>query len=129
MILCDKTWYWPGFLREENKPNPRSWIFLNYCFLSRDGDTGEPGAPLPLTFFFFFCLRSKKKGKPNEKRKSFKAEAIKKLSPRSKCYCFSHCGAPRIQKFFLSANHGAWQYFHVFHGPYILKFILPALLF
>ena len=60
--------------------------------------------------------------------KSFKAETIKRLSPKSKCYCFSHCKASRIQKFSLSANHGGQQYFSVFHGPSTLKCISPALI-
>ena len=70
VILRDETWYWPGFLREENKPNQRSWIFLNYRFLSRDGDTGEPGGPLPLTFFFsfFFCVARKKENQTKKER-------------------------------------------------------------
>ena len=45
----------------------------------------------------------------------------------SKYYCFSHSRASRIQKFFLSANHGGQQYFSVFHGPLTLKSISPAL--
>ena len=42
------------------------------------------------------------KGKREEKRKkeSFNAETIKRLSPRSKCYCFIHSGASRIQNTF-----------------------------
>ena len=39
------------------------------------------------------------------------------MSPRSKCYCFSQSWGTRIQKFFLSANHGDGQYFSVFHSP------------
>ena len=55
----------------------------------------------PLTF-----LRSKnKKEKQKKKRKNWKAETIKRLSPRSKCYCFSHSRVSRIQKCFLSTNH------------------------
>ena len=55
----------------------------------------------------------KKKGKQRKKGKSFKAETIKRLSPRSKCYCFSHSRASRIKKFFSSASHGGRQYFSV----------------
>ena len=56
---------------------------------SRAGDTGRPGgggegehALPPLTQFFH---SKKKKGKEREKRKSFKTETIKNLSPRLKC--------------------------------------------
>ena len=57
---------------------------------------GMPPPPHTQTF-----LRSKKKnGNKGKTRKSFKAETIKKLSPRSKCYCFSHSRASRIQKLF-----------------------------
>ena len=51
---------------------------------SRAGDTGRPGehALPPLTHFFH---SKKKKGKEREKRKSFKTETIKNLSPRLKC--------------------------------------------
>ena len=63
-------------------------------------------------------LRSKrKKGRQREKRKDFKAETMKRLSPRSKCYCFSHSRAFRIRKFSLSTNDGGRQYFSVFHAP------------
>ena len=62
-------------------------------------------------------------------RKNFKAETIKRLSPRLNCYCFSHSRAPRIQKFFLSADHGGREYFSLFLGPSTLKSILPALFF
>ena len=44
------------------------------------------------------------KGKQRKKRKSFKAETIKRLSPRSTCYCFSHSRLSKFQKFFLSAD-------------------------
>ena len=50
------------------------------------------------TYTHFFG--SKKKREANEqtkKRKSFKAETTKRLSPRSKCYSFSHSKASRIQ--------------------------------
>ena len=69
---------------------------------------GWAGGHAPLPVF----LRSKqKKGKQKKKRKGFKTEAIKRLSPRPKCYCFNHSRASRIQKFFLPANHGSRQYF------------------
>ena len=45
----------------------------------------------------------------------------------SKCHCFSHSRASRIQRFFWSPSHGGRQYFSVFHGPSILKFISSAL--
>ena len=55
---------------------------------------GMPSLPPP----HFFAYQ-KEKRETKEKRKSFKAETIKRLSPRSKCYCFNHSGASRIQKF------------------------------
>ena len=83
-----------------------------------------PPRPLPFPTF----LRSKKKkGRQKQKRKCFKAETIKRLSPRSKYYYFSHSRASRIRKSFLSVNHGGQHYFPVFHGPPTLKSISPAL--
>ena len=52
---------------------------------------------------------------------SFKAKTIKRPSPRSKWYCFSHSRASRIQKVFLSVIYGARKNFSVFHGPSTLK--------
>ena len=91
---------------------------------ARAGYTGEGGwAAMPSTF-----LRSKKKKKEQrEKWNGFKAETIKRLSPKSKYYCFSHSRASRIRKFFLSANHGSRQYFPVLYGPPTLKSISAAL--
>ena len=69
---------------------------------NRTGDIGGSGPrglfpfPPPPPHFF----GSKKKREANEqakKRKSFKAETTKRLSPRSKCYSFSHSKASRIQ--------------------------------
>ena len=74
-----------------------------------------------------FCVAKRKKLNKGKKGKSFKPETIKRLPPKSKCYCFSHCRASRIQKFFLSANHGNRQCFTVFHGPSTLKSIPTAL--
>ena len=47
----------------------------------------------------FLCSK-KKKGKQRKARKAFKAETIKRLSLRSKLYCFSHSRASRIQILF-----------------------------
>ena len=101
---------------------------MNYL---RAGDTGgrrqgtmPPPPPHPTPTF----LRSKKKnGNKGKSRKDLKAETIKRLSPRLKCYCFSHSRAPRIQIFFLSANHGGRQNFTAFLAPSTLKLISPAL--
>ena len=57
-----------------------------------------------------FCVEKNKKIKQKEKRKSFKAETIKRLPPMLKFYCFS--------------NKFEWW---VFHGPSTLKSISPAL--
>ena len=51
-----------------------------------------------------------------------------KDSLKSKCYCLGYSMVSRIQKFFLSANYGGWQYFLVFNSPSTLKSISPALL-
>ena len=88
---------------------------------------GEEGACNPLPPPQLFCVAKRKKLNKGKKGKSFKPETIKRLPPKSKCYCFSHCRASRIQKFFLSANHGNRQCFTVFHGPSTLKSIRPAL--
>ena len=76
-----------------------------------------------------FLPSSKKKGKQKKKKKFIKKfiKFIKSLSPRSKCYCFSHSKASKIQNFFLSANHGGRKYFTVIHGPTTLKPISTAL--
>ena len=74
----------------------------------------------------FLCCKNKK-GRQRQKTKAFKAETIKRLSPRSKYCYFSHSRTSRIRKFFLSANHGGRQYFSVFHAPPTLKSISPAL--
>ena len=96
------------------------WLYQGQAHHGRGGGGG--GGLWPS----YFLRSKKKKGKQRKKRKSFKAETIKKLSPRSKLYCFSHSRVSRIQKFFLSVNHGGRHYISVFHGPSILKFTSPA---
>ena len=76
----------------------------------------------------FLCSK-KKKVKQRKARKTFKVKTIKSLSLRPKLYCLSHSRASRIQKCFLSANHGGRQYFSVFHGPSTLKSISAALFY
>ena len=79
------------------------WLLINIDMLKqgrqhRTGAGGpclSPSSPAPSTFWY-----SKKK-RETKKIESFKAETIKKLSPRPKCYYFSHSRAPRIQTFFL----------------------------
>ena len=104
------------------------WLFNTY--LIRAGDTGGLGGRGEghATSLPTFLHSEKKKGKQREKRKTFKAETIKRLSPRSKCYCFSNFRASRIQKCFWSANHDGRQYLSVFHNPSTFKSISPALL-
>ena len=87
------------------------------------GGGGYAPPHLPSLFF----AQQKEKRETKEKKKSLKIEIIKRLSPRSKCYRYSHSTASRIQKFFLSANHGGQQNFSVFHGPSTLNYISPAL--
>ena len=67
-----------------------------------------------------FSCGKNKKGKQRKNRKSFKAETIKRLSPRSKCYCFSNFYCFILERL-------EFKYFSVFHGPSTLKPILPAL--
>ena len=79
-------------------------------YLTRAGNIGggRGGGAYPLppppthkhTHTQTFLSGKKKNGNKEKTRKSFKAETIKKLSPRSKCYCFSHSRASRIQKLF-----------------------------
>ena len=57
-------------------------------------DTGGPWGAC--TAPSFFCVTKRKKGNKGKKRKSFKVETIKRLSPKSKCYCFSHSRATKI---------------------------------
>ena len=90
------------------------------------GGPEEPCPPPTPPYLPSFLRSKKKKGRQRQKGKDFKTETIKRLSPRSKYYCFSHSRASRIRKFLLSANHGGRQYFPVFHGPPTLKFISPA---
>ena len=77
-------------------------ISLLLCY--RAGNTGGPRGhdppPVPL---FSFCVAKRKKGNKG-KKETFKAETIKRLSLMSKCHCFSHSRASRIQKFFLVAD-------------------------
>ena len=108
--IDNKTLYDPKTLREGR----RYW----------GAGVAIPPPPLPRTF-----LHSKKKKRnQREKRKTFKAENIERLSPKSKCYCFSHSRASRVQSFFWLANHGGRQYLSMFHGSSTLKSISPALL-
>ena len=75
------------------------------------------------------CLLVSKMFKPSAFNRAgdTKGETIKGLSPRTKCYYFSHSRASRIQKFFLSARHRGRKYFAVFHGPSTLITISSTL--
>ena len=78
---------------------------------------GDKSHSPPLPFATpLFCVANRRKGN-NEKR----------LSPRSKCYCFSHSRASRIQKKFFLRNHGGQLHFSVFHSSSTLNFISPTL--
>ena len=72
-------------------------------------------------------LHSKRKKRETKEKKSFRAGTIKRLSPRSKCYCFNHSRVSQIQKCSFLSNHGGRQYFSVFHGPSTLESISSAL--
>ena len=86
------------------------------------GGGGRGGMASPL-----FCAAKRKNGNKGKSRKDFKAETIKRLPPRLKCYCFSQARASRIQKFFSPSNHGGRQDFPVFLVHSTLKSISPAL--
>ena len=92
-----------------------------HLIFNRADDIGEGSLPLLQLF-------KKKERETKVKKGSVKVETIKSLSSKSKCYCFSHSRASRIKKFFLSDNYGGRQYFSVFHGPFTLIPISPALL-
>ena len=89
-------------------------FIIKILIKSRVGDTRKLRRSCPAPHFF--CVVKTKKRRQREKRKGFKVETIKRLSPRSKYYCFSHSRASRIRKLSLSTNHGGRQYFLVFHG-------------
>ena len=66
-----------------------------YCLIRVGPATpGEPGGMAPT-----FLRSRKKKGKQGKKRKSSKAETIKRLSPRSKCYCLAILERLEFKKF------------------------------
>ena len=102
---------------------------IYFIFSKKASSTGPAtpwgaGGPLHLTF-----LRSKKKKWKQRKKKVFKTETIKSLSPRLKCCCFSHSRASRIQKCFLSVNYRR-QYFSAlflnpFRRPCSIKWLIP----
>ena len=98
---------------------------FNHRYIIRAGNTGGAGGSMAPSLF---CIAKRKKGNKGKKRKGFKAETIKKLSPKSKYYCFNRSRASRIRKFFLLDNHGGQQYFSVFHGFPTLKFISSELI-
>ena len=93
-------------------------IRKNFSVLYQTGPT-TPGWPSGAWLPTFLCSKSKE-GKQREKRKSFKAETIKRLSPNSKCYCFSNVYCFIVGRL-------EFKYFSLFHGPSTLKSISPAL--
>ena len=107
-ISLGVIWHGSQFLHFTKLSQLFEKIIFKFSTLAGPATPGGPGGPCPPLLF----------GNKGKSRKDFKVEAIKRLSPRLKCYCFSHSRAPRIQNFFLSANHGGLQYFPVFLGPY-----------
>ena len=91
-------------------------IFL--CIIPNKAD--NTGGRASGAWFPTFLCSKNKKGKQRENRKSVKAETIKRLSPRSKCYCFSN-----VYCFILECLE--FKYFSVFHGSFTLKSISSAL--
>ena len=67
----------------------------------------------------FLCNKNKKE-KQRKKRKSFKAETIKRLSPRSKCYYFSNVNGFILERL-------EFKHFSVFYDPSTLISILLVL--
>ena len=61
------------------------------------GGVGRGGYSPPPPPHFFGSKKKREANEQTKKRKSFKAETTKRLSPRSKCYSFSHSKASRIQ--------------------------------
>ena len=74
------------------------------------GSRADAGLPI-----FLRCKKKETKWK-----KSFKAVTFKRLSPQWKCYSFSNV-------YCLILECLEFKYFSVFHHPYNLKFIWPAL--
>ena len=68
---------------------------------TQGGDSGGPGRGCHGSSTF---LRSKNRKGKQRKKKIFKAETIKRLLARSKCYCFNYSSASRIQKFSCRPN-------------------------
>ena len=97
---------------------------INKCFsvLFQTGVTTlgwkrwEP-VPLPSTFY---VVKMKKNEEQRKIRKSFKAETVKRLSPRSKHYFLEN-----VDHFIL--EYLEFKYVSVFHGPFTLKSIPLAL--
>ena len=67
-----------------------------------------------------FCGAKMKNENKRKKWKSLKEKTIKKLSPRSKCHCFSNVYCFVLERL-------EFKYFSVFHGLSTLKSISPAL--
>ena len=74
---------------------------------------------MELNNFDFYVVKTRKR-KKRKKQKSFKAGAIKRLSPGSKYFFFSHVRAYRIHNLFLSVM------VSVLHGPSTSKSISLA---
>ena len=67
---------------------------------------GDIGGPCPPFFFFFAFAQQKEKRETKGKKKTFKAETIKRLSPRSKCYCLAILERLEFKDF--SVGHSWW---------------------
>ena len=84
----DMAWYGLRLFMDFTTRKLTWQIYFQHFQNFRTGNTGEGGARPPI-----FCVSKRKKRKQREKRKSFKATTIKKLSARSKYYCFSRSRA------------------------------------
>ena len=55
----------------------------------------------------FFSEQKEKRETEGKKERVSNEKLSKRLSPSSKCYCFTHSRAAKIQKSLLPANHGS----------------------
>ena len=71
-------------------------------------NTGGAMGPCPPPRPPLFCVAKRKKGDKDKKERVSKQKLLNG-SHQSQNISFSHSRASRIQKFFLSPNHGGWQ--------------------
>ena len=90
----------------------------------------EQGVGGPMQSCQLFCIAKKKTKtieKQRKKEKNFKAEALKRLSRKSKCYFLAILERREFKTFFCRPT-GDKEYFWVFCGPSIFESISPVLI-